>query len=148
MKDFVLQGKSCRATFQSPPNTMELAKMIGVSRTKLFDGFNQLYGASPMEYLRLKRIEKAREMVKDKELSMTQIAYDLGYSSSSHFAQSIPGLFRYAPRPVTAKMNAVDKQSTHLIAAVGFFIDILVALSLGCIYLWEEERREDVMKAV
>ncbi|WP_231714175.1 helix-turn-helix domain-containing protein [Desulfosarcina ovata] len=71
--------------------------MIGVSRTKLYYGFSQLYGASPMEYLRLKRIEKARQMVKDKDLSMTQIAYDLGYSSSSHFAKTFHDSFGISP---------------------------------------------------
>ena len=81
----------------SPPNAIELAREIGVSRTKLYHGFNQLYGASPMEYLRLKRIEKAKDMVKDKDLSMTQIAYTLGYSSSSHFAKTFRDFFGMPP---------------------------------------------------
>jgi AraC-like DNA-binding protein len=81
----------------SPPNTIELAKAIGVSRSKLYRGFSQLYGASPMEYLRLKRIEKAREMVRNKELSMTQIAYTLGYSSSSHFTKAFRDFFGMPP---------------------------------------------------
>jgi transcriptional regulator GlxA family with amidase domain len=81
----------------SPPSTIELAKAIGVSRTKLYRGFNQLYGVSPMEYLRLKRIEKAGEMVKDKDLNMTQIAYALGYSSSSHFTKTFRDFFGMPP---------------------------------------------------
>ena len=81
----------------SPPNITELARAIGVSRTRLYHGFNQLYGASPMEYLRLKRIEKARMMVKDKDLSMTQIAYALGYSSSSHFTKTFREFFGMPP---------------------------------------------------
>jgi transcriptional regulator GlxA family with amidase domain len=81
----------------SPPNTIELSKTIGVCRTKLYRGFNQLYGVSPMEHLRLKRIEKAREMVKDKDLNMTQIAYALGYSSSSHFAKAFRDFFGMSP---------------------------------------------------
>ncbi|BBO82351.1 AraC family transcriptional regulator [Desulfosarcina ovata subsp. sediminis] len=85
------------SNLSSPPNTIELSKAIGVSRTKLYRGFNQLYGVSPMEYLRLKRIEKAREMVKDKDLNMTQIAYVLGYSSSSHFAKTFRDFFGMSP---------------------------------------------------
>ncbi|BBO82353.1 hypothetical protein DSCO28_29190 [Desulfosarcina ovata subsp. sediminis] len=45
----------------------------------------------------MKRIEKARQMVKDKDLSMTQIAYDLGYSSSSHFAKTFHDSFGISP---------------------------------------------------
>ncbi len=81
----------------SPPNTIELAKMAGVSRTKLYRGFNQLYGVSPMEYLRLKRIEKAGEMVRNKDLNMTQIAYALGYSSSSHFTKTFRDFYGMPP---------------------------------------------------
>lgn len=81
----------------SPPSTIELARAIGVSRTKLYKGFNQLYGTSPMECLRLKRIETARDLVKDKDLSLTQIAHSLGYSSSSHFAKAFREFFGMPP---------------------------------------------------
>ena len=63
----------------------------------LYHGFNQLFGVSPMEYLRIKRIEKAKRMLENKDLSMTQIAYTLGYSSSSHFAKAFRDFFAMPP---------------------------------------------------
>ena len=80
-----------------PPNTMELAKTIGVSRSKLYNDFTQFYGVSPMEYFRINRIEKAKGLVRNKELSMTQIAHHLGYSSSSHFAKAFRENFGMSP---------------------------------------------------
>ncbi len=90
-------GELLSKNLSSPPDVMELAKTIGVSRTKLYHGFNQLFGMSPMEYLRIKRIEKARRMVENQDLSMTQIAYSLGYSSSSHFAKAFRDFFGMPP---------------------------------------------------
>ncbi len=94
---FHFAGELLSKNLSSPPDVMELARTIGVSRTKLYHGFNQLFGVSPMEYLRIKRIEKAKLMIEDKDLSMTQIAYTLGYSSSSHFAKAFRDFFGMPP---------------------------------------------------
>ena len=94
---FHFAGELLLKNLSSPPDVMELARTIGVSRTKLYHGFNQLFGVSPMEYLRIKRIEKAKLMIKNKDLSMTQIAYTLGYSSSSHFAKAFRDFFGMPP---------------------------------------------------
>lgn len=90
-------GELLSKNFPAPPNTMELARMIGVSRSKLYNDFNRFYGVSPMEYVRFKRLEKARILVQDQDLSMTQIAYTLGYSSSSHFAKAFKEYFGTPP---------------------------------------------------
>ncbi|SDU07268.1 helix-turn-helix domain-containing protein [Desulfobacula phenolica] len=90
-------GQLLSNNLQTPPNIIELAKTVGVSRTKFYNDFNQFYGTSPIEYLRFKRAEKARTLVKDESLSMTQIAYSLGYSSSSHFAKAFRDYFGIPP---------------------------------------------------
>ncbi|WP_231714180.1 helix-turn-helix domain-containing protein [Desulfosarcina ovata] len=90
-------GELLVKNLQSPPNIIELSKAIGVSRTKLYHDFNLLYGTTPTEYLRFKRIEKAKRMVQNKNLSLTQIAYSLGYSNSSHFAKAFREHFGMPP---------------------------------------------------
>lgn len=90
-------GELLSKNLQTPPNIVELAKELGVSRTKLYNDFNSFYGTSPIEYLRIRRIEKARTLVKDRKLNMTQIAYSLGYSSSSHFAKAFREYFGMPP---------------------------------------------------
>ncbi len=103
---FHFAGELLSKNLSSPPDVMELARTIGVSRTKLYHGFNQLFGVSPMEYLRIKRIEKAKLMIEDKDLSMTQIAYTLGYSSSSHFAKAFRDFFGMPPSYYRQNENA------------------------------------------
>ena len=90
-------GELLSKNMGAPPNIMELAKTIGVSRSKLYYDFNQFYGVSPMEYFRFKRIERAKLLVQNKELSLTQIAYNLGYASSSHFAKAFRENFGTSP---------------------------------------------------
>lgn len=90
-------GELLSKSIQTPPKIIELAKAVGVSRTKFHNDFNEVYGTSPTGYLRHMRIEKAKKLVKDDNLSMTQIAYSLGYSSSSHFAKAFRDYFGIAP---------------------------------------------------
>lgn len=90
-------GQLLSKDLQAPPNIIELAKAVGVSRTKFYNDFNQVYGISPTGYLRRIRIGKAKKLVKDDNLSMTQIAYSLGYSSSSHFAKAFRDYFGIPP---------------------------------------------------
>jgi AraC-like DNA-binding protein len=40
-----------------------------------------------MEYIRKKRIEKAIELMSDRSISLTEIAYLTGFSDQSHFTR-------------------------------------------------------------
>lgn len=90
-------GELLSKNIETPPNMLELAKDLGVSRSKLYNNFKQVHGISPMEYFRLKRIEKAGVLVKNKNMNLTQIAYSLGYSNSSHFAKTFREYFGIPP---------------------------------------------------
>ncbi|QTA92573.1 helix-turn-helix transcriptional regulator [Desulfonema magnum] len=90
-------GKLLSENLQEPPGIIELAKTLGISRTKLYYDFKRFYGTSPSEYLRTRRIEKARTLVEDGDMNLTEIAYFLGYSSSSHFGRAFRQYFGMAP---------------------------------------------------
>lgn len=70
---------------ESPPTLPELARTAGISETKLKRGFRMEYGSSVFEYLRKQRLDKARMLVEYGEMSVTQVALSIGFSSLSHF---------------------------------------------------------------
>ncbi|WP_315814457.1 helix-turn-helix transcriptional regulator [Paraflavitalea speifideaquila] len=61
-----------------------LAKAHGISQSKLMLGFKQQFGSGVYHYLRLLRMEKARELMLN-ELPITQILREIGYEHESNF---------------------------------------------------------------
>jgi AraC-like DNA-binding protein len=63
-----------------------LAEELGMSLAHLRFRFRAETGYSIHEYVVLQRIKKAKHRLKDSDLTITTIAFDLGFSSSQYFA--------------------------------------------------------------
>jgi len=66
----------------------ELSKLAGLSPSRLSECFAHDIGMSPHQYLLRTRIELAKEALQQSDVSVTDIALDLGFSSSQHFAST------------------------------------------------------------
>ncbi|PIE70798.1 MAG: hypothetical protein CSA22_05210 [Deltaproteobacteria bacterium] len=91
IKDHIDQNFSLKA----------LSKMAGMSHTKLNTLFRVHTGFSVFEFIRQERLLRAETYLQYTDMSITQIAYEVGFSSSSHFSESFrryrgitPGHFR------------------------------------------------------
>lgn len=71
-----------------PITTGELADHLYMSRSHLSTLFKKTYGIDLNRYIHQIKIERARELLKDRSKSITQIGDYLGYSSTSHFTRS------------------------------------------------------------
>lgn len=85
---------SCR--LDNPPGLSELAASVGVCRGKLHRCFKQVYGVTPFDYTRVKRLETAKRLLRRGE-SVTETAFRLGYSSPSHFTKAFKQHFGCLP---------------------------------------------------
>jgi len=65
----------------------KIADMIGIDRSYLYKLFIEKYNISPKEYLLTKRIEKAKELLRNTDLSVSQVAYSVGFSDYCHFSK-------------------------------------------------------------
>ncbi|MCP3097817.1 AraC family transcriptional regulator [Myxococcus sp. K15C18031901] len=68
-----------------PWTVAQLAKSAALSRSAFFDRFTRTVGLRPMEYLLGWRMAVARGLLRDRELSITEVAERVGYSSASTF---------------------------------------------------------------
>ena len=68
------------------PAVSRLAAQAGLSVPRFKARFRQEFGVPPAEYVLRARIEEARRRLTDGNASITQIAFDLGFSSSQYFA--------------------------------------------------------------
>jgi AraC family transcriptional activator of pyochelin receptor len=83
--------------FLDPPSIHALARQFGLNRNKLCGGFQTLYGASIYDFCRNLRLEKARRMLAESDLSIVQIAEAAGFASASAFSASFARQFGRAP---------------------------------------------------
>ena len=66
----------------------DLATMAGLSPRHFCTSFGRATGVSPYQYLLGARILRSKELLRQRPVSITQVAMATGFSSSSHFASS------------------------------------------------------------
>lgn len=83
---------------RSPPNALDLARRVGLNHKLLVQGFKEMFGVKPFEYLRIIRLETARDLIASHECNITEAAFNVGYSSLSHFCKSFREEFGINPK--------------------------------------------------
>ena len=65
----------------------DLASTLGVSTVYFRKLFTEVYGVSPMTYVKSLRIKKAKEMLRSDYGSLADVAYSLGYANIYDFSR-------------------------------------------------------------
>ncbi|HEV3324724.1 MAG TPA: AraC family transcriptional regulator [Puia sp.] len=68
--------------------------------------FKSIHGMTISEYIRNKRIEKSKEMIADNAKSISQIAYEIGYSSISNYILAFKKVYQITPGKYKKQMGA------------------------------------------
>jgi AraC-like DNA-binding protein len=69
-----------------PWTVAELAKTAALSRSTFFERFTRTVGLAPMEYLLAWRMAVARDLLRNHQLGIAEVAERVGYSSASTFS--------------------------------------------------------------
>ena len=80
------------------PSMAELARHLQLHPTSVCRAFKQSTGLPPHQYLLSRRIECAKEMMRDPARSLTEIALDCGFSDSSQFSVVFKRIVGMTPR--------------------------------------------------
>jgi AraC-like DNA-binding protein len=107
--------------YARPLNVESLARDAHMSAGHFSREFRLAYGESPYGYLMTRRIERAMALLRRGELSVTEVCFEVGYSSlgtfSSSFTQLVgmsPSSYRRHASQATAGMpSCVAKQVTR-----------------------------------
>lgn len=84
----------------NPPDLMELAGQIGMSRSKFYHHFKIVFEHSPMDHLRKHRLQVARQLLLQRGHNITEVAFAVGFNSLSHFTRIFTAEFGLSPRQV------------------------------------------------
>lgn len=88
------------AHLDQPITLKEVCEAIHVSSRPLFYGFQEMFGVSPMEYLKVQRLQGVRRALQVADLetsSVAAIAQRFGFWSAGHFARDYKIMFGELP---------------------------------------------------
>lgn len=78
-------------------DTETFAKEMFLSRMQLHRKLEAITGQTPGDFIRSFRLRKAAQMLKENRLSVTQIAFAVGYNSPSQFSRAFSKQFNCTP---------------------------------------------------
>jgi AraC-like DNA-binding protein len=85
------------SNLENPPSLLALAKQVGTNKNKLNKRFKQIFGTSVFDYLRMHRLERAKELLDNKNMSVGEAAAHVGYSHQSSFTRAFKNHFGTIP---------------------------------------------------
>jgi AraC family transcriptional regulator len=74
-----------------------LAELVQLSPYHFCRSFKSSFGMPPHRYHAIRRIERAKQLLADRELSVTTIALDVGFSDTSRFSAAFHRLTGQTP---------------------------------------------------
>jgi AraC-like DNA-binding protein len=86
-----------RESLCEPPSLEELGRRVGCSPFYLSRIFSQQMGRTISQHLRQLRMERAAELLHAGKHNVTEVAMEVGYSSSSHFSVAFHETFGCCP---------------------------------------------------
>jgi len=73
--------------YQEAVPVKTLRQIAGMSESSLLRAFKQATGRSPSEYLLNLRLRRARQLLSQTDLNITEIAFEVGFQDSNYFAR-------------------------------------------------------------
>ncbi len=83
-----------------PPSLPELSRLAGINEFKLKNGFKELFGQPVFAWLADYRLETARSELMKGDRTVTEIAFELGFSSPQHFSTAFKKKYGVSPKQI------------------------------------------------
>src|SRR5919199_5120990 len=87
-----------------------LALVSGVSEAHFARSFKQAFGVPPHRYLLTRRVERATALLRDTDLSITEIAFQTGWASLGTFGRTFRDITGESPGELRAREKAAAHQ--------------------------------------
>lgn len=91
-----------------------LARVSGVSEAHFARSFKEAFGVPPHRYLLTRRIERATALLRDSDLSITEIAFQTGWGSLGTFGRTFRDITGESPGAMRARERATANGLRHV----------------------------------
>lgn len=83
--------------FNEDYNVVALSQKLNISRNHLYRKVKALTGFSTVEYIRIRKLNKAAELLKTRQYSIKEVCYKTGFRDQSYFTKSFKNHFKLNP---------------------------------------------------
>ena len=92
-------ANTIKKNYNTPIKINDLAHDFNISRNYLYTLFKKTYGVSPQEYLLMRRIEKAKQLLSNNttDLSVKQISIAVGFENPLYFSRVFRARTGFSP---------------------------------------------------
>lgn len=90
-------------------NIDTIASTLGLSRSAFFKKVKSLTGFAPVDLIKEFRLRKAAELLAGTDMSMTEIAYKVGFRDSGYFSKCFRKKYDVSPRDFAASKRGVHQ---------------------------------------
>lgn len=88
----------------NPDFSIELfGREIGISRIHLYRRLHALTGKAPVDFVRTIRMERARELLEKSQLTIAEIAYQVGFNDPKYFTKQFRKEFNVLPSQISGR---------------------------------------------
>lgn len=88
-----------------PPTLSELSHQINLPLQHLKDGFKHIYGETVFAYLLNYKMEYARKLLATKKYNISEVSFEVGYSTPSHFIAAFKKKFGATPKRYMSSLS-------------------------------------------
>jgi len=109
-----------------------LAQVSGVSEAHFARCFKEAFGVPPHRYLLTRRIERAKALLRDTELPITEIAFQTGWNSLGTFGRIFRDITGGSPSALRERERALPQaldQVPHCFVRAAHRPDLKIAVS-------------------
>jgi YesN/AraC family two-component response regulator len=86
-------------------NAEILSKKIGMSRMQLYRKLRGLTGQTVHEFIRSIKLKRAVQLLKEKRMTITEIAYEVGFNDLTYFARCFRQQYKKSPSEFISEKN-------------------------------------------
>lgn len=89
----------------------KMGKELGVSRGHLYNKLVALTGKTPVEFIRIMRLKRAAQYLEKSQLTVSEIAYEVGFNDPKYFSRYFKEEFGLVPSEYAKSNQTKDNQS-------------------------------------
>jgi AraC-like DNA-binding protein len=97
--------------FAQPLDVKALARVAHVSPAHFSRQFRATFGESPHRYLQRRRVERAMELLRDTDRQVTDICFDVGFSSLGTFSRTFRAVAGESPSSYRVRFARTGRTS-------------------------------------
>jgi AraC-like DNA-binding protein len=92
--------------YERPLTVAELVSTFKMSSSSLLRAFKRSLGITPIAYITRLRVARAKELLRDRSLNITEVAFHVGFTDSNYFARQFRQVTGRSPRAYRRETDA------------------------------------------